>query len=62
MMPHQSTDNCRICANCDGCPTAHIATGHTLPDGTRQTLAMVCPDCRGTGTRATSRALARTGR
>ncbi|MFE5797651.1 hypothetical protein ACFQ8C_34440 [Streptomyces sp. NPDC056503] len=60
MMPQPPTT--RVCSHCDGFPIVHITTGTTTQDGQRHTLAATCPACKGTGTRVTSAALARSGR
>ncbi|MFF8030923.1 hypothetical protein [Streptomyces sp. NPDC016626] len=57
----QHARNTRVCRDCDGFATAAITTGTRDRDGTRATLRIVCPTCKGTG-RAVSAALARTGR
>ncbi|MER5992017.1 hypothetical protein [Streptomyces viridosporus] len=51
----------RVCRDCDGFPVVAITTGTRHRDGTRATLRVACPTCRGTGTTAPA-ALARTGR
>ena len=61
MMP-QHAPNTPVCRDCDGFPVVAITTGLHLPDGTRQTLTVVCPACKGTGRTRTARALVRTGR
>ncbi|MFE0376420.1 hypothetical protein ACFW1M_12700 [Streptomyces inhibens] len=44
----------RICPNCDGFPSVAIDTGTHHRNGTRKTLRISCPACRGTGhTKAT---------
>ncbi|NYV73463.1 hypothetical protein [Streptomyces sp. UH6] len=48
----------RICRDCDGFATAAITTGTCHPDGTRQTLPVTCPTCKGTGRTAPAGALA----
>ncbi|QPP08347.1 hypothetical protein G4Z16_20280 [Streptomyces bathyalis] len=40
----------RRCPDCDGQATAHIDTGTRHTDGSRVTLRVDCPACRGTGT------------
>ncbi|MFE9771187.1 hypothetical protein ACFYOV_05840 [Streptomyces sp. NPDC005931] len=40
----------RVCRDCDGYATAAITTGVRRPDGSRATLRVACPACRGTGT------------
>lgn len=39
----------RVCQNCDGFATATITTGAHTPDGTRATIPVHCPTCRGLG-------------
>ncbi|MET8577220.1 hypothetical protein [Streptomyces sp. NPDC005012] len=39
----------RICGNCDGFATATVTTGAHHADGTRKTLPVDCPACKGTG-------------
>ncbi|GAA1199585.1 DnaJ-class molecular chaperone [Kitasatospora gansuensis] len=61
MMPQQHPLNPRrICRDCHGFGRAHIATGSTRSDGTRDTLPVNCQSCQGLGTSplrlATSRA------
>ncbi|MGW0190729.1 hypothetical protein ACWDV7_34040 [Streptomyces sp. NPDC003362] len=46
----QHTPTRRICRDCDGFATAAITTGTRHPDGTRATLRVTCPSCKGTGT------------
>ncbi|WP_320777920.1 hypothetical protein [Streptomyces sp. CRN 30] len=59
----QPAPNTRVCRECDGFATATITTGTRRPDGTRATLQIVCPACKGTGrTRRTTPALQRAGR
>ncbi|WP_432134228.1 hypothetical protein [Streptomyces sp. bgisy154] len=58
----QHAQNTRVCRDCDGFASAMVTTGLRLPDGTRQTLTVVCPACRGTGHTRPASALARTGR
>ncbi|MFH8726541.1 hypothetical protein [Streptomyces termitum] len=57
----ENTPAQRVCRHCDGFPVVHITTG-TTPGGQRRTLAATCPACKGTGTRTTPAALARTGK
>lgn len=60
MMP-QHAPTARICRDCDGFATVAITTGTRHPDGTRATLRVACPTCRGTGY-TTPVAVARAGR
>ncbi|MFF9274377.1 hypothetical protein [Streptomyces griseosporeus] len=39
----------RVCRDCDGFATVAITTGTRRPDGTRATLTIACPTCKGTG-------------
>ncbi|GAA1133096.1 hypothetical protein [Kitasatospora arboriphila] len=39
-----------ICPACDGFARAAIATGTRRADGTRHTIPVACPACRGLGT------------
>ncbi|MEU6174577.1 hypothetical protein ABZ832_22020 [Streptantibioticus parmotrematis] len=39
----------RRCGGCDGFPVVAIDAGTLNPDGTRTTLTVTCPACRGTG-------------
>ncbi|MFF0833780.1 hypothetical protein ACFYWF_12510 [Streptomyces sp. NPDC003344] len=61
MMP-QHAPGTRVCHDCDGHATAHITTGTRRPDGTRHTLTVVCPACKGTGRRAPVGSFARMGK
>jgi DnaJ-class molecular chaperone len=51
----------RICRDCDGFATVTITTGTRNDDGTRATLRVTCPTCKGTG-HTTPATLARIGR
>ncbi|MFF4966888.1 hypothetical protein [Streptomyces sp. 1-11] len=46
----QHTRGMRVCRDCDGHAAAHITTGTRHRDGTRVTLRVTCPACKGTGT------------
>ncbi|WP_329441929.1 hypothetical protein [Streptomyces canus] len=59
-MPVRLT-NRPICHHCDGFPVVSITTGTRNADGTRTTLTVTCPACKGTG-RRTAPALVRVGR
>ncbi|MGW0993637.1 hypothetical protein ACWD5V_10040 [Streptomyces sp. NPDC002523] len=59
-MPQRAL-NKPICRDCDGHPTAAITTGTRNLDGTRATLTVTCPTCKGTGTTRPAADLARTG-
>ncbi|MEU6365306.1 hypothetical protein ABZ876_06075 [Streptomyces sp. NPDC046931] len=39
-----------VCRDCDGFAIATITTGTRHRDGTRATLRVTCPACKGTGT------------
>ncbi|MGV9348211.1 hypothetical protein ACWDSD_26025 [Streptomyces spiralis] len=45
----QSNPNMPICRDCDGFATVAIDTGARNLDGTRVTLRVDCPTCKGTG-------------
>lgn len=45
----QHAQNTRVCRDCDGFATAAITTGTRHRDGTRVTLRVSCPACKGTG-------------
>ncbi|MEU8742988.1 hypothetical protein AB0C39_04995 [Streptomyces parvulus] len=51
----------RVCRDCDGFAAVAITTGTRHHDGTRATLRITCPACKGTG-HTVPAALARTGR
>ncbi|MFD0209083.1 hypothetical protein ACFVH9_08095 [Streptomyces hirsutus] len=57
----QRTPVARVCRDCDGFPIVAITTGTRPPDGTRHTLRIACPTCRGTG-RTAPAGLVRAGR
>lgn len=61
MMP-QHAPSTRVCRDCDGFPMVAITTGTRHPDGTRATLRVTCPACKGTGTTAPAASLIRAGR
>ncbi|MFD9595567.1 hypothetical protein ACFWA9_22870 [Kitasatospora sp. NPDC059973] len=52
MMPQHSNAQTRICPDCSGHATVHIATGVRLRDGSRATIPVTCNACHGTGTAA----------
>ncbi|GGZ53989.1 MULTISPECIES: hypothetical protein [Streptomyces rochei group] len=58
----QHAPNTRVCRDCDGFATAAITTGPRHTDGTRATLRVTCPTCKGTGTTAPATLLYRAGR
>ncbi len=39
----------RICRDCDGFATVAITTGTRHADGSRVTVRVTCPTCKGTG-------------
>ncbi|MCP9988086.1 hypothetical protein LUX01_16755 [Streptomyces sudanensis] len=45
----ETTPTPRVCRDCDGFATATITTGLQTADGSRATLRVACPTCRGTG-------------
>ncbi|MFG2618620.1 hypothetical protein ACGFXC_13500 [Streptomyces sp. NPDC048507] len=57
----QSASTPPVCRDCDGFATATITTGSRTPDGTRTTVPVNCPACRGLG-RTVPSALVRLGR
>ncbi|MFI8240989.1 hypothetical protein ACIF83_27550 [Streptomyces sp. NPDC085866] len=57
----QHTPPARICRDCDGFAAVAITTGSRHCDGTRVTLRVTCPACKGSGTASAAR-LARVGR
>ncbi|MGC9376402.1 hypothetical protein [Streptomyces sp. MH13] len=58
----QHAPTARVCRDCDGFPTVAITTGTRHSDGTRDTLRITCPTCKGTGTTAPAANLHRIGR
>ncbi|MET7653400.1 hypothetical protein [Streptomyces sp. NPDC005486] len=46
----QHARNTPVCRSCEGFATAAITTGTRHTDGTRVTLRVTCPTCKGTGT------------
>ncbi|MGA5839476.1 hypothetical protein [Streptomyces pseudogriseolus] len=57
----QHAQTTRVCRDCDGFVTAAITTGTRHRDGTRVTLRVTCPICKGTG-RTTPASVVRAGR
>ncbi|WP_406353650.1 hypothetical protein [Streptomyces sp. NBC_00658] len=45
----QHAQNTPVCPDCDGFASAAIATGARHRDGSRVTLRITCPACKGTG-------------
>ncbi|MFF5857602.1 hypothetical protein ACFY8B_18515 [Streptomyces sp. NPDC012751] len=58
----QHVPNARVCRDCDGFAAASIITGARHNDGTRVTLRVACPACKGTGHKLPAAQLARAGR
>ncbi|GHE65125.1 hypothetical protein GCM10014715_18350 [Streptomyces spiralis] len=58
----QHAQNTRVCRDCDGFAAVAITAGTRHPDGTRVTLIVACPTCKGTGHTAPAADLARAGR
>ncbi|MFR9800434.1 hypothetical protein ACL02U_31725 [Streptomyces sp. MS06] len=58
----QHAPKLRVCRDCDGFATAAITTGTRHPDGTRATLTITCPTCKGTGHTTPTADLSRAGR
>ncbi|MEU1406940.1 hypothetical protein ABZ471_32135 [Streptomyces sp. NPDC005728] len=51
----QRAQNTPVCRDCDGFATAAITTGTRNGDGSRATLTVTCPACKGTGSLRASR-------
>ncbi|MGJ5827272.1 hypothetical protein [Streptomyces ossamyceticus] len=51
-----------VCRSCDGFPVVSITTGDRHRDGSRATLTVACPACKGTGHTLPASAFAKTGR
>ncbi|MEU3818005.1 hypothetical protein AB0E74_00070 [Streptomyces sp. NPDC030392] len=58
----QHTPTAPVCRDCDGFATATITTGLQAADGTRATLRVTCPTCRGTGHATPAAARVRAGK
>ncbi|WP_405964298.1 hypothetical protein OG713_27450 [Streptomyces sp. NBC_00723] len=58
----QHARNTPVCRDCDGFAAATITTGTRHTDGTRVTLRVTCPTCKGTGSARRAANLVRTGR
>ncbi|MFD9071715.1 hypothetical protein [Streptomyces lasiicapitis] len=55
-MPHGIPAHARLCSYCDGFPVVAITIiGVRRRDGSRITLRVTCPACRGTGIRTARR-------
>ncbi|GGT23978.1 MULTISPECIES: hypothetical protein [Streptomyces] len=57
----QTASTPSVCRDCDGFATVTITTGDRSTDGTRATIRVYCPACRGLGNTAPAN-LARIGR
>ncbi|KJY40479.1 hypothetical protein [Streptomyces sp. XY332] len=60
-MPQTTSNPPRVCRDCDGFAAAIITTGTRSTDGTRTTIRVNCPACRGLG-RTVPAAFVRVGR
>ncbi|MEU6222301.1 hypothetical protein [Streptomyces sp. NPDC047042] len=60
-MPQRSS-NLPVCRDCDGFATVAITTGTRHRGGSRVTVPVACPACRGTGHLVPASALVRAGR
>ncbi|MFJ4645825.1 hypothetical protein ACIP6Q_20085 [Streptomyces bobili] len=58
----QHARNTPVCRDCDGFAAVAITTGARHLDGTRATLLVTCPTCKGTGIARLTAHLAHTGR
>ncbi|SFY53460.1 hypothetical protein [Streptomyces sp. F-1] len=58
----QHAQNTPVCRDCDGFATAAITTGTRHTDGTRATLTVTCPACKGTGHTLPAAGLTHAGR
>ncbi|MEV7131088.1 hypothetical protein [Streptomyces sp. NPDC093260] len=58
----QHAKTARVCRDCDGFAAVAITTGALHRDGTRATLRVVCPACKGTGHAVSAAGLAHAGR
>ncbi|MFJ2568306.1 hypothetical protein ACIO02_36220 [Streptomyces sp. NPDC087568] len=58
----QRARNTRVCRDCDGFASVAITTGTRNLDGSRATLRVTCPACKGTGHTAPAADFARAGR
>ncbi|MEU7381584.1 hypothetical protein AB0A91_16585 [Streptomyces sp. NPDC042207] len=58
----QRARNTRVCRDCDGFASVAITTGTRHHDGTRATLHVTCPTCKGTGHTIPAADFARAGR
>ncbi|MFC4503210.1 MULTISPECIES: hypothetical protein [Streptomyces] len=51
-----------VCRDCAGFASAMVTSGARHLDGTRATLRVTCPTCKGTGHTTPAPAMAHTGR
>ncbi|WP_186777744.1 hypothetical protein [Streptomyces salinarius] len=58
----QHAQNTRVCRDCDSFATVAITTGTHHADGSRATLRVICPACKGAGRTTPAAALHRIGR
>ncbi|MGJ5827991.1 hypothetical protein [Streptomyces ossamyceticus] len=58
----QHASNTPVCCACDGFATAAITTGARHRNGSRATLTVACPACKGTGHTARAHASVKAGR
>ncbi|KOG31054.1 hypothetical protein [Streptomyces resistomycificus] len=58
----QHAQSTPVCRDCDGFATAAITTGARHQDGTRGTLRVTCPTCKGTGHATPAASFIRVGR
>jgi DnaJ-class molecular chaperone len=58
----QHASNTPVCRDCAGFATVVITTGTHHHDGTRATLRVTCPACKGTGHATSAASLTRVGR
>ncbi|MEU3445749.1 hypothetical protein AB0H29_00685 [Streptomyces thermolilacinus] len=58
----QHTPTAPVCRDCDGFATATITTGTRHADGSRATLHVTCPACKGTGHTTPAAACVRVGK
>ncbi|MDQ0831554.1 DnaJ-class molecular chaperone [Streptomyces achromogenes] len=52
----------RVCRDCAGFASALVTTGARHLDGTRATVRVDCPTCKGTGTARSASVLVQAGR
>ncbi|CAM5712663.1 MULTISPECIES: hypothetical protein [Streptomyces] len=61
-MPQHTHAHTRRCPACDGFPTVAITTGARHRDGSRVTIRVTCPACKGTGHATPAPVLTRAGK